>query len=104
MKAKDLYRIIDEEIQPKCRAIMESKGEAYSGIEDKLGNFKRVAKSLCMTVPEVWSVYFHKHIDSLDAWVRKEYNDSEPILGRLLDLRNYIDLLYCWIKEQEETK
>lgn len=99
MKNKEFYTLTDE-LYKLCLEIMKSKGEAYSGQEDKLGNFKRVAKSLAMTPYQVWYVYFAKHLDSLASWIRQEYKDSEPIEGRIKDLINYLFLLHALIIEK----
>jgi len=104
MKEKDFYEVAGK-VWLECMEIMKSKGMAYSGKEDKFGNFKRVAKSLSMTPYQVWYTYFSKHLDSLASWIRKEYADSEPIEGRIKDLINYLLLLYGMIEEygQEEA-
>lgn len=102
MKSEELYDLIEKEMLPQCFAIMKSKGEAYSGTEDKLGNFKRVGKFLNLTPEQVWAVYFHKHLDALSAFLRGEYKDSEPIKGRIQDLINYLFLLSGILKEQEK--
>lgn len=93
MKKQELYKIIDGTIHPTCRAIMESKGDAYSGQEDKLGNFKRCAELAGVSVEKAWFIYFCKHFDALSAYVRGEYCDSEPIYGRIYDMINYLELL-----------
>ena len=99
MKEKDFYKLVDDRYA-KCMEIMKSKGTAYSGLDDKLGNFKRVAKNLAMTPEQVWYVYFAKHVDALSAFLRGEYLDSEPIQGRIMDLINYLFLLNAILIEQ----
>ena len=99
MKSDELYKLINEELLPDCMEIMKSKGEAYSGQEDKLGNFKRCAKLAGVGIKKAWFIYFVKHLDALSSYVRGEYKDSEPIDGRIKDLINYLFLLYGIIKE-----
>jgi hypothetical protein len=99
MREKDFYKLVDKRFA-ECMGIMKSKGTAYSGLEDKLGNFKRVAKNLAMTPEQVWYVYFAKHLDALSAFLRGEYKDSEPIQGRIMDLINYLFLLDAILIEQ----
>ena len=84
----------------KCRDIMNSKGVAYSGVDDKFGNFNRIADKLGLDRKQVWSVYFNKHIDAIDAFLRKEYKDCEPIQGRIMDAINYLLLLYGMVDEE----
>lgn len=100
MKEDKFYKLVDE-FHKECMDIMHTKGQAYSGKEDKLGNFKRVAKNLSMTPEQVWYVYFSKHLDALSAYLRGEYIDSEPIMGRIKDLINY---LYLFMGLYEENK
>lgn len=82
---------------------MNGKGLSYSGLDDKLGNFKRLAVMLNLDPKEVWFVYFVKHFDAITAYIRGEYHDTEPIYGRILDMRNYCDLLFALVKEQSEA-
>ena len=103
MKGKIFYEKCDE-LYEECMDIMKTKGQAYSGTEDKLGNFKRVAKNLSMTPKQVWYVYFSKHLDALSAYLRGEYVDSEPIMGRIKDLINYLYLFMGLYEEQEQEK
>ena len=103
MKEKIFYEKCDE-LYKECMDIMKTKGQAYSGLEDKLGNFKRVAKNLAMTPKQVWYVYFSKHLDALSAYLRGEYVDSEPIMGRIKDLINYLYLFMGLYEEQEQEK
>ena len=102
MKSQELYDFIEKDLLVECFRIMQTKGEAYSGVEDKLGNFKRVGKFLNLTPEQVWAVYFHKHLDALSAFLRGEYKDSESIKGRIQDLINYLFLLSGILKEQEK--
>lgn len=102
MKSEELYKLVEEEILPECFKIMSSKGEAYSGLEDKLGNFKRCAHLANEPIEKVWFTYFIKHFDALSAYIRGEYKDSEPIKGRIQDLINYLFLLCGILKEQDK--
>ena len=102
MKSAELYQLLEKEILPECFAIMQSKGESYSGKEDKLGNFKRCASLAGVPVEKAWFIYFVKHFDSLSAYIREEYHDSEPIKGRIQDLINYLFLLIGILKEKNK--
>lgn len=100
MKLEAFDKLISEEILPECMKIMKTKGRSYSGLEDKLGNFKRGAE-LSGTSPErVWFIYFTKHFDALSSFIRGEYSDSEPIKGRIIDLINYL-MLFCGILQEQ---
>jgi hypothetical protein len=101
MKEERFYELAGK-MWVECMEIMRSKGQAYSGKEDKLGNFKRVAKKLGLSPKQVWYVYFAKHLDALSSYLKGEYVDSEPIKGRLQDLINYVLLLWGLIYEEAE--
>ena len=79
--------------------IQKSKGEAYSGKDDALDNFKRNAKNLGVSPLVVWNIYFSKHLDAIDSFIRGEYSDSEPIRGRFMDAINYLELGYGLIED-----
>jgi len=100
MQKQALYELIEKTILPECRAIMQGKGEAYSGQEDKLGNFKRCAKLAGVDTKTAWYIYFIKHFDALSAYIRGEYADTEPIKGRIIDLINYLFLLTGILEEE----
>jgi len=103
MLSEDFYKLIEKELLPQCFEIMKSKGEAYSGQEDKLGNFKRCAKLAGVSTKKAWFIYFTKHFDALSSYIRGEYKDSESIDGRIKDMINYLFLIYGMIKEEEES-
>lgn len=103
MKSEALYKLIKDDLLVKCMDIMKTKGEAYSGVEDKLGNFKRCAKLAGVDIKKAWYIYFVKHFDALSSYIRGEYKDSEPIQGRIQDLINYLFLLYAILEEQQSN-
>lgn len=105
MRNRELYWLIEKKLLPKCMEIMKTKGEAYSGQTDALGNFKRIAKTAASPLYKVWFTFYCKHQDALASYIRGEYKDSEPIQGRIQDLINYLFILYGLIYEKEkETK
>jgi len=92
-----LKRMVAEE-----EATMVSKGKEYTiGSDDKLANFKNVAKDTGLQPMQVWAVYFLKHIASICNYVKDGREASnEPIEGRIMDARNYLALLRGLIEEQ----
>ena len=102
MTVKEFTNFIDTEILPECYKIMESKGISYSGLEDKLGNFKRLSVLTNSSPEKVLFIYFTKHFDALSSYIRGEYKDSEGIKGRILDIINYMFLLAALLKEQNK--
>lgn len=99
---KEEVEIVVNELLEDCKNIRNSKGVSYSGKEDKLGNFKRIAATLNIPIEQVWFVYYQKHADALASFLRGEYNDSESIKGRVEDLINYLFLLGAILREQKK--
>lgn len=107
MKPDVFSKMVNDEIIPRLMKIQHTKGMSYSGNEDKLGNFKRIAKKVepmiragTDPIAIVWYVYFSKHLDSLDSFLRREYKDSESIEGRIDDLINYLMLLHGILRDK----
>ena len=70
--------------------ILKVKGHDYSGEVDRVANFKRVGGNLGITPATALAVYMHKHWDSIMTFVREGKVQSEPIVGRLDDMHNYL--------------
>ena len=90
-----------EEIQSRENKIMLLKGEEYTvSDEDKFKNFKSIADRTDSTAEKVALIYLLKHMDSIRNYVLhgKEASD-EPIMGRIMDARNYLLLLGGIINE-----
>lgn len=103
MEVKRFQMLIKDDLLPECFKIMDTKGLAYSGKEDKLGNFKRGAGLTGSTPEKVLFIYMMKHIDAIASYVREEYTDCEKIEGRIQDVINYCFLLYGLVKEKENA-
>ncbi len=99
------YKLLDEMTIAE-REIMVGKGREYTiGSKDKLQNFKDVARQTGLEPIKVWSVYFLKHIASIQNYVKDGVEAStEPIEGRIMDARNYLALLAGIIKEKKDSK
>lgn len=101
-----------EELASACLGVLESKGKDYAGDgddKDRLANFKVVAMLLKMfnvdqSTPEgTWCTYFLKHVFAILAFMGQR-TESEPILGRFVDARNYLDLGYALVTEGQYTE
>jgi hypothetical protein len=94
-----LKKMVEEE-----ESTMIQKGHEYTiGSDDKLANFKNVAKDTGLRPMQVWAVYFLKHIASICNYVKDGREASnEPIEGRIMDARNYLALLRGLIEEYRE--
>lgn len=100
------FDVVAQELLDLAASIRNSKGKDYSEDNDRLSNFKTIAKELGVKPSLVWAVYFRKHIDAIMKHTREGQTESEPIEGRLADVLNYILLYYGLIKEsaQDHTK
>lgn len=104
MEAADFFRLIAQ-MQDEEMRILKTKGTEYTRADDdQLANFKRIAESLGLDPLVVWSVYFHKHIDSIFHFVKAGKVLSEDIKGRFQDARNYLALGYALIKEKQDNQ
>ena len=73
--------------------LLRQKGHDYTqGNADRLKNFKAIAARLNVTPMQVWAVYFFKHIDAIETFLRTGIIRSETIAGRFADARNYLYL------------
>lgn len=90
-------------IVDKVRQLGTTKGREYAGGEDRFGNFNRLAARMGITREQVWQVYFTKHLDSLETYIREKgaVTATEPIQGRILDAITYLTLLYGMVEETQ---
>jgi hypothetical protein len=98
-----------EEFFLECVRTMQTKGEEYSGSDDKFANFKRLAAMQQIPMSSIWFTYFIKHFDSLTTFIRRvnagesikeiEKTLSEPIDGRIMDMINYLFILKGMVDE-----
>lgn len=98
-----IYREFDqllENIIQKEKEIGKSKGLEYTQGGDRLDNFKRIGKEITLDPKMVLWVYLKKHLDAITFFVRNGEVFSEDILGRILDARVYLSLLWGLIEEE----
>lgn len=82
--------------------VLEEKGRAYSTTTDRLKNFDEAAGMLRMQPEEVWAVYAHKHWSSLVSYCHDPHAPiSEGIDSRIVDMMNYLDLLYAMVQRRK---
>ena len=86
-----------------CTNLLTIKGKSYGGLEDVLSNFKRNGERISLTKYQVWSVYFNKHIDSINNAIKYDpknpIDTSEGLENRIFDSITYLVLLYCLLIE-----
>lgn len=80
--------------------VIQKRPEYTEGNVDVLNNFKILATELGITPIQVWYVYFRKHVASIGQFAASPTRTmSEPIIGRIADAMNYLDLLNALIQE-----
>lgn len=79
-----------------------TKGEEYAvENEDALNNFKQAAEMLGVTPLQVCLVYMYKHFCAIANHAKRGNVLSEPIEGRILDLRLYTAIYLALVQEEE---
>ena len=79
-----------------------TKGEEYAvENEDALNNFKQAAGLLDTTPQMICAIYMYKHFCAIMTHAKSGTLRSEPIEGRVLDLRLYAALYLALVQEEE---
>ncbi len=91
-----------ESAHARMMELTRTKGEEYSGSDDQLANFRRLSARTSLTMKQVWLVYFTKHMDAIETFIRDEAAGtqralSEPIVGRIDDALLYLQLLRAMV-------
>lgn len=98
-----LGKFIDDEVN-----ILASKGQDYTDNgegnvdEDRLFNFKEVGKRFGISPLLVWGIYWTKHNNAIEKFIRTGTVASEPIEERIKDARNYLALGAALIEDLRE--
>lgn len=99
------HDIVQKFLTEKSAPVMKAKGRDYAGTDhqpDVNANFKRAAARWGVPVLAAWGVYFGKHIDAIETYVRTGGQaESEPILGRITDAVNYLFILLALLEDPE---
>lgn len=100
MNCDRFSKLFDDMISEE-KAIASTKGTEYIQGDDRLDNFKRIARELGLSPMKVLWVYLKKHLDSIARYIKTEQVLSEPIEGRITDARMYLALLRGLIEERK---
>ena len=105
MKVPDFIKWA-ESVQKEENRIMLTKGKEYTvSDEDKFKNFKSIAERIDIEPQKVTLIYLLKHMASIRNDVLSGVESSdEPIMGRIMDARNYLLLLGGMIEETMDNK
>lgn len=82
-----------------CDKLLTVKGSDYTGggeQEDRarLKNFFDCGRDLGLSPFKILAVYWHKHVTAVYTFLKRGQVESEPIEGRIMDVINYMLLLY----------
>lgn len=103
---KTEFDLITAEIAKKRGAIVDLKRPDYTeDSKDVLANFKRQAEEIDISALKVWYVFFRKHVAAIASFCKDpDRKASEPIMGRVCDAMNYLELLMGLVQERNEIK
>lgn len=81
--------------------LITAKNADYAADRSPFHAFEEAAGSLDLPLPQVWAVYWHKHVRSIMNYCAGTTEQLEPIRARLLDAAAYLAILAAWIEAQE---
>lgn len=88
------------DLMTEMNEVRETKGKEYAGGEDRFGNFNRIAARCGVSRQVVWLVFFTKHLDSIETFIREgKLHSDESIQKRIVDAVAYLTLLGGMIEE-----
>ncbi len=93
---------VKKELLDLAESIQTAKRPAYTaGNLNVLHNFIDVARRAGISPFQAWSVYFNKHIDSINSYCKDQsIPQAEPLETRIADAICYLELFYGLYKEQ----
>lgn len=98
------FEILQKQLFTDIEKIGAGKGKEYASSDDRLANFKRLALELELSPEKVAYIYFKKHLDSIQTYLKVGHELSEEsIRGRFLDAINYLTLIYGLIVESKKN-
>ena len=100
MTLEERNKFIKEVFTSYILPVLNAKGHDYSNKKDANSNFKEVASLLKnLDKYDVWMVYFEKHLTALITWINDKKVKSETIENRIVDLINYLFILWTMASE-----
>ena len=97
---QDFEKILNTMIAEE-KEIGATKAQEYANSDDRLANFRRLAKELDLTPEKVLWVYLKKHLDSIAYYIKAGcVKSDEPIESRIKDARVYLSLLRAMVEER----
>jgi len=101
MTFEDFDNLVENTFET-LRSLRASKGKEYANSDDRLDNFKRIAKKKGVSPLVVAGVFLEKHLDALDYYTKNGRIESESITGRIDDALLYLLLIKGLIVEAHD--
>ena len=101
----ETFKKYRDEIAKMREDFLTRKGRDYrAGSDDVLANFKNMSQRLDISKYQALAVYMGKHFDSIYKFCKNPTEQqSESIVGRILDAMNYLDLFAAMIAEDTDA-
>lgn len=85
-----------------CKKIMVGKSKDYNPDGTAFQETETEAKEIQVTPLKVLWILMRKHLSAIISYIQKDGLASEPIESRLMDVANYMALMYAWIKANKK--
>lgn len=104
MKKTEFKELLDKMEAEEHETIL-GKGEEYTRSQaDRLSSFKEIASFAGVTPKQVCMIFVAKHWQALANFVATgKTKSSEPIEGRIMDIRVYMSLMRAIIQEERQN-
>lgn len=101
---KDQYALVTDWLTKNRKQVSNGKREDYTkGSKDVLANFKNAAQALGLDPKVALAVHMEKQFSAVMNYIKTNgQSESEPIIERIGDTINYLELLWGLIQEEEQ--
>lgn len=90
----DQFDTFQEDLLARVVEMKNTKGREYANSLDRFDNFKRLAERLGVSPLQVSLIYFTKHMDAIEFYIKHgKIVSTETIQGRFLDAITYLTLM-----------
>ncbi len=93
------FRAIITKMDNACNAVLNSGQKEYARDTDVFANFEKLSLDLGISREQVLWVQAMKHRDGIASYIRGVRSQREDVRGRIIDLINYLRLLYAMVEE-----
>ena len=103
MKFDTFNELVEKQVE-LCKKVLMVKNKEYSSGEDRLHNFKVIARKLNITPEQACLVLMQKHVVSVEDIAGGKEATPEMMDEKFGDIINYYILLRALIEERQEEK